>query len=42
MLYKNKCDIIYNYCSCWIRYIYRIFDDWRNPPCPECGIKKSN
>jgi hypothetical protein len=42
MLNNSKCEILMHYCKEWYYYLYKLFDDWKNPPCPECGIKKSN
>ena len=33
------CDSVIKYCKILFYRFYKAYDDWKNPPCKECGIK---
>lgn len=41
MLNKSRCELLVYELKHWGKWLWKIFDDWKNPACPECGIKKS-
>ena len=39
-MHRVECDAIIKHFKYYWWCLFDLWDNWRNPPCPECGVKK--